>query len=136
MLQENGTIVLGRNIKFFPSVSMVIPCNRKFIFCLSNILSISIYTISNINTIISTIFLAFTYDLFHKQNRQKPTQGISCNSPKLFRKKLSSTAGQMFLSHLNFHLLGMPVGTQGPRYRRLRTRSFCEFTNPELMLSM
>ena len=29
MLQESGTIVLGRNIKFFPSVSMVIPSNRK-----------------------------------------------------------------------------------------------------------
>ena len=38
MLQESGTIILGRNIKFFPSVSMAIPSNRKFIFCLSNVL--------------------------------------------------------------------------------------------------
>ena len=32
MLQESATIVLGRNIKFFLSVSMVISSNWKFIF--------------------------------------------------------------------------------------------------------
>ena len=52
MLQESGTIVLGQNIKFFPNVSMVIPYNRKFIYCLSNVLSITIYTISNINILL------------------------------------------------------------------------------------